>query len=60
MTDDNITLGEYMVMTRQVAAMAPTPREAMAWMEHIEALEMQLDYLNRCLDLPAHEPQRSL
>ena len=60
MTDDNITYGEYLIMSRSVAAMAPNPREAVAWMEHVEALESQLDYLNRCLDLPAHEPERSL
>ena len=60
MTDDNITLGEYMVLTRQAAAMAPTPQESLTWMEHIDALEAQLNYLNRCLDLDAYEPQRSL
>ena len=58
--DDNITLGEYMVLTRQTAAMATSPQEAMTWMEHIEALETQLDYLNRCFELDAYEPQRSL
>ena len=58
--DDNITLGEYLILTRNTAAMASSVREAETWMEHIEALETQLDHLNRCFELDAYEPQRSL